>query len=350
MRNRDLPDGGNLPERLRRFADVVAEDSPLYSTLSRAAAEDPVALDILAAAPSTLPAANILLAAVHYLLLSGYRSPLASHYQSVVGPEVEPAGDPVPLFHDFCADHFDLLVELVATRGVQTNEVRRCATLLPAFATVALADPRPLALIEIGPSAGLNLLFDRYRYDYGPAGAAGPEDSPLILTCEIRQGAPPIPRPLPEVAQRVGVDLHPLDLRDRDAVQWARALVWPEQLDRIARLESAIAIAREDPPPLIAWDAVDLLPSLLEQVPTTAVPVVFHSYVLNQFDDQARERLEEILRADSTRETIHRIGIEFPRPEGDLPEIAHTIYSGGEPSTKLLGTAHFHGAWLRWIG
>ena len=269
--------------------------------------------------------------------------------RSLVRPlEVEPVGDAAALFREFCRDNQDLLTELVATRGVQTNEVRRCATLLPAFATVAASDRRPLALIEIGPSAGLNLLFDRYRYDFGPAGSTGAENAPLTLTCQIRQGNPPIPRPLPEVAQRVGVDLNPLDLNDRDAVQWARALVWPEQTERMARLEAAMAIARQDPPRLVAGDAVDLLPSLLGEVPAAAVPVVFHSYALNQFAEEAREKVEQILRDASGRGTLHRIGIEFPRPQAEVPEITHTVYAGGDASTRLLGTAHFHGAWLAW--
>jgi hypothetical protein len=344
--NRDHPEGGKLAERLRRFADHVGEQSPLYQTLARAAAEDDAAVAILADAPYSQPPANLLFAAVQYLLLEGAGPRLASHYPAVAGPGAEPEGDPVAAFHEFLVEHRDRITALVASRRVQTNEVRRCTALLPAF--TAARDPTlPLALIEVGASAGLNLLFDRYHYDYG-AVESGPARSPLTLTCEIRSGDPPIPVPVPEVVARVGLDLHPIDVADPDAVRWARSLIWPEQLDRVERFETAVAIARGSPPTLVQGEALELLPRAIESSPVEASLVVYHSFVLNQWTAEDRGRLDDLLTRAANQRPIDRISVEMLEPGAEYADITHTRYQGGKSEPRRLGTAHYHGVWLQW--
>ena len=107
---------------------------------------------------------------------------------------------------------------------MQTNEVRRCCYLLPAVTLAArLAAPAPLALIEAGASAGLNLGLDGYAYDYGTGTITGDPRSPLTLHCELRGGTPPpLALPAPDIAWRAGIDLSPLD---PDDAAWLRALV-----------------------------------------------------------------------------------------------------------------------------
>lgn len=334
-----------IAERMRGQAVYSADDSPLYARLSEALADDPVVHGIIAAGSLTAPIPLNLFAAVHYLLAQGRDPALASHYPSLAGPGAEPTGDPVALFRDFGEEHRAALEQLVATRGVQTNEVLRCTALMPAFATVAASDPRPLWLIELGPSAGLNLLFDRYHYDYGSLGSTGPEDSPLTLATELRAGEPPVPSPLPEVAGRVGVDLDPIDLTDADAVAWIRALIWPEQVERLARLKQAITIALADPPPVVAGDAVEALPALLAEVPDDTAPVVFHSFALNQVPEKGREQIEATLRDAGRHHTVHRVSMEILGAEA---EVTHTRYAEGSADERVLGTAHFHGRWLAW--
>jgi len=343
--NREQPDGGRIAERLRGFAEHVGEHSPLYRTLATALADDPLAIGILGEAPHGQPPANLLLAAVQYLLLEGAEPELAAHYPSLAARN-EPVGDPVHLFHDFLEAHRDAVTALVASRRVQTNEVRRCTTLLPAF--TAARDPEsPLALIEVGASAGLNLLFDRYRYDYGVA-VSGPGDSPLTLTCEIRSGEPPIPVRMPVVASRVGLDLHPIDVTDPRGVRWARALVWPEQVERVERLDAAVAIARQDPPTILAGDAVDLLPGAIAAAPDDASLVVYHSYVLNQWRAGDRARLDELLLSASASRRIDRVSIEMLVRGEAFPFVDHTRYRAGRAESRRLGSAHSHGEWLRW--
>jgi len=244
------------------------------------------------------------------------------------------------------ADNRDRLVSLVSTRTVQTNEVRRCTALLPAF-TAVRDRSLPLGLIEIGAAAGLNLRFDRYRYDYGTV-ATGADRSPLTLTCEVRHGGPPIPPAMPEVASRLGLDLHPIDPADEDGVRWARSLLWPEQVERVHRFETAMAMARDDPPPILAGDALELLPDAIAHVPVDASLVVYHSFVLNQWDAGARARLDGVLRAASTERRIDRIAIELLARGRTYPSMDHTRYERGVGEERHLATVHHHGEWIRW--
>jgi hypothetical protein len=343
VRNRDAPDGGHLPERLRRFAEIAEPGSPLSARLARGMAESDVALDILAEAPHGQPAANILLAAVHFLLLGGAEHPLRDHYPSV-GDAPTPDADPMPNFEDFCRRERGALIELVSTRTVQTNEVRRCVALRPAIAHAA-ASSDVIALLEIGPSAGLNLLLDRYHYDYGDGIGAGPLDAGLTLTT-TRRGTEPLPLDLPRIAWRRGIDLHPLDVTDADDMRWVRALLWPEQSDRMERFDAAAEIARTDPPKLVQGDAVDDLGDLIATAPADARVIVFHSFVINQFTDSQRSRLRDALVAADR--PIDRISIEMLSRGAEAPEILHTRYDGGEHPAHQLGTAHHHGEWIAW--
>ncbi|AOT02421.1 DUF2332 domain-containing protein [Arthrobacter sp. U41] len=201
-----------------------------------------------------------------------------------------------PAFRGFLDSRWEDISRIVLTRATQTNEAGRCATLLPSLAQIAAAGGRPLALLEVGASAGLALFPDRYGYEYGagagvtrlaPAGAA-PGTYP-VLGCTVT-GPVPFPAELPQVVWRAGIDLNPLDVRNPDDVAWLEALIWPEQEFRRERLRRAIAIARDDPPLLVAGDLNDRLPALAAQAPAEATLVVFHSAVMAYLDAAARDR------------------------------------------------------------
>ncbi|HEY7356232.1 MAG TPA: DUF2332 domain-containing protein, partial [Ktedonobacterales bacterium] len=150
-----------LARRFQRFAEQEAEPafSPLYARLCRGIASDPQVLTLAAAVPPGQPTPNLLLAAVHYLLLQGIGHPLAAFYPSLTSSP-DPS-DAYPAFQSFCLEYASDIRALLLSRRVQTNEVARCACLLPAFELVSRQTARaPLALIEIGASAGLNLLWD----------------------------------------------------------------------------------------------------------------------------------------------------------------------------------------------
>lgn len=246
------------------FADRQARgSSPLYEALCRGVAGDPALLAFLDTLPEAKRQPNLLLAAVR--LLHGV------------------PGDVDELRHRALTDPGRLRATMLA-RATQTNEAGRCAAMLPVLAAL----PGPLALIEVGASAGLCLYPDRYRVDYGDV-AVGPEDSPVRISCAVT-GRVPLPTQAPDVRWRAGIDLNPLDVRDPDDVRWLEVLVWPEHTERVARLRGAVQVAAADPPYLVAGDLNERLGALAEQVPDGCTTVVLHTAVLAYLDEDARAR------------------------------------------------------------
>ena len=305
------------------------------------------------------PPPNMLFGAAHFLLLAGADHPLAAHYPAISGAErpFEPA---LPAFRDFCLSQRAALVELLQSRRMQTNVIQRCICLLPAFGLITSETQRPLTLIEIGPSAGLNLKWDRYHYRYpasGPATALewGDPESGVGLTTE-RRGMlvlPPLPEPI-EVGSRRGIDLNPIDAGDADAMRWLRALIWPEHVERQERMSAAVAIARQHPPPLIRGDAVELIPGLLDEALAEAQGdtsiVVFATHVLYQLPRDERVRLLKSIE-QFAHETGTRVDfISMEASGADFSELMLTTYGPEERRTRKLAEANGHGRWLEWLG
>jgi len=212
------PSTDDLSRRFERFARRECHVSPLYERLSLGIADDPELLAIAAHAKPGQPVPNLFLAVVHFLLLGGMQHSLAHFYPSI-HPTGASSADPFPSFRALCLEYRQDILELISSRLVQTNEVRRCGCLLPAFMHVTQqAGGRPLALVEIGASAGLNLLWDRYGYDYGIGRRYGNSCSPVLIVCGLRSDRHlPLPDVWPVVTMRVGLDLNPIDVRDPDA-------------------------------------------------------------------------------------------------------------------------------------
>jgi hypothetical protein len=328
----------------------VGVSSPLYGHLLLAVADDPELLALAGAARRDQPAGLLLLAAVHYLLLrnEGPMPPIAGFYPDIAGG-VARTGDPVPAFREFCLEHRDMIRVLVAARRVQTNEVGRSAYLLPAFALASeMARGIPLALVEVGASAGLNLLFDRYAYDYGDGVVRGDAASTVRISCSLRgEAIPPLANAMPEVASRVGVDLDPVDVRDSDAHLWQRALIWPEHTTRAENLRHALQIAQESPPPVVAGDALALLPGILDSIPQDAVPCVFHTHAVYQFAPQDRDHLYALLvERSALRGLLVRIGMEPLEARHSV--LSFSIYRHSHAAEQRLADCDYHGAWLTW--
>jgi hypothetical protein len=340
---------GELAQRFRRFAEVECRGwSPLYDHLASSVADDQEVLALAAHAPPGQPVPNLFLGAVHLLLLSGERSPVAEFYADLT-ERVAPATEAYPVFRAFCLAHVETIRHLLATRRVQTNEVGRCTYLFPAFMQVfALARYRPLALVEIGTSAGLNLMWDRYGYRYGDDAVCGERDSPVQLTCALRgDRRPPLPLRVPAVARKMGVDLNVIDVRDPDAVQWLHALVWPEARERATTLRNAIEVTRADPPDLRSGDGLALLPAILEDVPAKVPVCVFHTHTVNQFSSEARERLSAWLVECGRERELYRISAEWL---GTVhPQVEVTAWRDGVAEQRLLAYCDPHGRWLEWV-
>lgn len=327
--------------------NVFADSSSLYEKLARRIADDPQVLALAAHRQAHQPASNLLFAAVHYLLFRLEDDPLTLFYADLAR-RPNTADDPYPIFRAFCLEHADEIIALVSTRRVQTNEVARCNFFLPAFTLIAQTlNDVPFALIEVGGSAGLNLNWDRYRYRYSNGVRAGDPLSLVRLQCELRgTGRPPLPGALPRVVSRVGIDLHPIDVFDDDAMLWLLALIWPEQTSRANRLRSAIAVAREFPPALRGGDALEQTPRLLDEIPLDTPVVLFHSFVLNQLADELRTRYYDMLRERCAGRILFDVAVEpFAWP---APMVLTTLRDGAE-TQQPLATCDHHGRWLEWI-
>ena len=225
-----------------------------------------------------------LFAAVHYLVLTGE------------APEALSGS-----FEDFAAalvEHEDALRARLVMHGVQTNVVQRCTSILPALLTASGETGLPLELVELGPSAGLNLLVDRYRYRYAN-GTFGPADALLELTVDEHGGR--VPAALLErelvVRRRRGIDLAPIDATSPEGYLLLRSFLWPGLEDRIARLDAAVETLRRmpDPPELIEGDYAKLLPTVLADRSADALTVVFETFSVVYLPADAARDLGEAL-------------------------------------------------------
>lgn len=258
-----------------------------------------------------------------------------------------------PQVRGWFVEHWDLVAREARTRATQTNEAGRCATLLPVLASI----DGPVALLEVGASAGLCLYPDRYscRYVDGADGidevrvdpASGP--SAVELTCWVDDLAR-VPRRLPDVVWRAGIDLNPLDITDADDAAWLDALVWPEHDDRRARLAAAATVVAAEPPLLVTGDLLDALPGLAAQAPAAATLVVQHSAVLTYVDLAVRERFAAL---------VHELGAVWLSNEGVgvLPQVAATLPPGTDVGGRFVvardgvavALAEQHGRGLGWV-
>jgi hypothetical protein len=283
-----------IAARYATFAtDEARGNSEIYERLARAVAGSKEILEFLATLPADRRQPNLFLAAIRHLSgVPGSDSELAG----IVRAKGEPIRD------------------LMLSRTTQTNEPARCAVLLPLLARL----PQPLALLEVGASAGLCLLPDRYGYAYGRARLAPAEtgpNTPPMFECRV-SGAVPIPSALPTVAWRCGIDLNPIDVSARAETAWLETLVWPGQERRAAQLRAALAVARAEPPRVVRGDLRTDLAAVTAEAPQSATLVVFHSAVLGYVPARAdREDLVRQIRR------IRAVWISNEAP-GVLPDLA----------------------------
>jgi hypothetical protein len=306
-----------IAEGYRAFSEGEANESPEYSALAAAVAGDRDVLAFLAGLPGGKRQPTLFLASL----------------RSLDGVPRDAAD-----LHDRVTGDAERLRATMLSRATQTNEPARCAALLPALALI----DGPLALVEVGTSAGMCLYPDRYAYEYDGQLVGGPSE--VLLRCTTSGGVP-LPQALPEVVARVGVDLNPLDVTDPADLAWLRALVWPgpREVDRLARLEAAAAVVAEDPPTLLAGDLVDRLPDALALVPDGATPVVMHTALLPYVDTGRRAEFVELVRSVPVRwlaqegaGMVPGTGEQFPGGWGpyfvlslDGRPLAHTAPHGG---------------------
>lgn len=310
-----------------------ASSSPLYLELVYIIAENPDLLAVLNEMEN-LPRPNMLLAGVQYLLMRDPIDPLAGHYPNFEG-EASPRSELASEFRRFVADHRDELVEIGRTRYTQTNECRRCTALLPAIWKCGEAS---FHLIDVGASAGLNLLLDSYHYRWGHV-VWGP-DSPVRLEAQSL-GIEPVPEDI-RILSRTGLDLNPIDPGDADERLWLAALVWPEHQARRERLGAALDLAASHPVDLVPGDAVDNLRGVFGSLPPGEPAIVMHAFALNQFTDQRRREFAAILAGERGNRPVVEVALEAIDRNDGAAGLAIDAGSG----LIELGRAHPHGEWL----
>ena len=282
-----------------------------------------MAADLLGPEPSW-DAPLRLLGGLHYLVLAGEAT-----------------------WEDHLGEHRAFLSTFIREHGVQTNEVQRSWVLLPLLLRVVrLTGARSLDLVELGPSAGLNLVWDRYRYRY-EAGEWGPAAASLQLDGEERR---PIPGELlelsPQVRGRVGIDRSPIDVTSDEGARLLRCFVWAGQDERLERLDRAIEALRGDPPELVQGDFVELLPVTLDAQPRDGLTVVFQTATWGYLSEDGRARLRAVLEEAGRSLPLAFISTGEPRNEQHCWGLRIVYWPGSE--RDFAGHADFHGAWLHW--
>jgi hypothetical protein len=347
----------DLAARFAAFSRATRTRAPLYSRLSAGIAGNDLVERLFADAPSPARVPVNLFAAVHFLLLGESDAPLARFYPDLAAhPE---GGDPVPAFLAFCAERAEPVGALLASRLPQTNEVGRSSLLLAGLAQLAA---EPVTLLDVGASAGLNLLLDRYAYLDAQGHLLG--QSTVTVPCSVRgvrpgaEGAHGLADRFPAISARLGLDATPVDLSDPVAVRWLEACVWPDQADRLARLRAAIDIAHAHPVQVRAGDAVaDLAAVLAELDADSAVVATSWALCYLAFDRQ-REFMAELARLGASHD-FSWVWAEAPERVRVLPVptalagdratlLGLSTWRGGVRSDRLLARCHDHGGWLNW--
>lgn len=329
-----------------------------------AVAGDEAALGLVMRAPAAQRRPTLLLAAIHDLLLAGAEHGLAAHVPTVADRR-SAHGSAGELALDFCAAHAQQLTDILAKHSTQTNEVNRVAALMPALAHAVPAGA-PLRLVELGASAGLNLLADRYavRYAHGGGGRfstpeyRNPHHPPVVCRCEVRSELTP-PTSRATIASRIGVDRHPIDLRNPREARWLLACTWPDEADRVARLRAAIALARRDPPTVVRGDALALVGELVGPE-AGEHPVIWHSWVLAYATPSEQHALAGAIDELGARRDLTWIYLEQPSETPGLPTPSHAhhdpadsalvavSYRRGTRTAQRLADVHPHARHMRW--
>jgi hypothetical protein len=315
-------------ERYARFAEKEAPGrSALYAEWAAGVAGDGPVQDVLARIPENRRQPPLVFAVTRLLgaALEGY-----------------------PVWRDFVLRNADAVVAECSARSLQTNEPLRLAALLPVLSEI----DGPIALLEIGASAGLCLYPDRYSYRFtGSDGevrvALDPIDgvSPVVLASRVDGELPELR--LPEIVWRVGIDLAPLDARDTDDRRWLQGLVWPGETGREQRITAALDIAASDPPTLVTGDALERLDALVATAPVGATLVITTPGVLVHIPRAARSALVARIREIPARwVTIDPPGLldvwEPPIDVEEWPGFAVAL------DGRVRAAADPLGAWWEW--
>ena len=342
----------------------------LTAALFEAIAAHDGLLDRLAVLPADRLPALLGSAAIAFLVRRDRPVPLAGYFPEpgVAQPRFDEGF--FPAFRTFCAARLDDIAELCQGRRYQMNEVARCAQIALGIAATAPGH-EPVGLADLGTGAGLGLQLDRYRYQVGGQ-AAGPATAALRLDCAVRGPRRPPRAGLPPIAERAGIDLHPIDVQDAAARSWLQACAPPEA-SALARLSAAIEVTRRHPVPLVAGDVVDALPAVLDRFPPGRPVIVVDAYLAVFLPGERRAALAATLAEAGRARPVtwlsldplvplgpggHRSvqGLHLPgwlvrdyQRSGVFAVLGARTFHRGTGQGRLLARAHPSGQWVEWL-
>ena len=314
-----MAETGRLAEHFAA-GDSIFVSSPLYRSLCRTVAREPSVLELLTQRQPGQQPSFLLFGAVHYLLLSGLEHSLGGYYPSLHGAAAADPSGAGPALVDFCRTYGADLAELIRTRLVQTNVVKRSAGLRLALWAVGQRCEQPVHLIEVGASAGIHLHVDRYRYVVGDR-VFGSRGAAVTIETQWRgPGQPPDLDDVPAIASRTGVDLHPVPAADAAERLWLRALVWPENQHAAELLMAALDSVAADPPAIMAGDAISVCPRLGRSLPPGEPRVVFHAATRMHVPKARRAAFDEAIDSIADGGPLFHAWLEPPSvPHHGLP-------------------------------
>lgn len=320
----------DVAEQYRDFAAYAAGGSATFESWSRAVAEDEEVLAWIGGLPPLKQQPNLVFAAARW-----HGVPAPGPYDGLRAALLGDDGR---------------IRATILERATQTNEVGRLATLVPAFAGLR----GPLALVEVGASAGLCLYPDRWGYRWRTDEGDVELGPPPGLECRVK-GPAPLPTALPDVAWRGGVDLNPLSVLDDDDTGWLETLVWPEHDDRRERLRHAVAVARADPPALVRGDLLAELPALVDEAGRHGEVVVFHSAVIAYLEEPDRDAFTTLMERLVAEGRCHWVSNEGKNVLPSVTATGPAIPPGKQSFVlgvdgRMVALTHGHGRSLSWLG
>jgi hypothetical protein len=284
-----------------------------------------------------------LLAAIHRIVLAGRAPALARFYPSAGGTD---HGDAWSAFLAVAHEFRDEIGPAI-NEQVQTNEIGRAAALAGGFVEAATRGGLPIALREVGASGGLNLRWDRYAYDTG-RGIGGDPNSPVRFE-NVWGAQPPDLSAHVTVIDRRGCDISPIDASSPDGARRLESFVWPDHLERLARLRAALAIAAQVPVTIDKADAGEWVASQVATSRPGVTTVVFHSIVLQYLPTASRRAMRDALVAAGSKATPDAPIAWFRmEPAGAQADLRLTWWAGGEAREDVVGTCGYHGAPVTW--
>lgn len=323
---------GEIAEIYRWFAGEAAPSSPLWAEVCRWVAATPSVADRLDALPGMKRQPQLFLAALRYLDAPTHP-----------GPELD----------TWVATHWAEVERAVLGHATQTNEPARVALHLPLLAGLS-RDHGPLALVEVGSSAGLCLVPEAYAYRYELPGGRIVEvgEGDPVIECRVSGASPPeAAYVLPDLAWRCGIDLAPLDPADPDVRAWLRALVWPGQQEREERLARALDTASRRPVPVVRGDALEELAGVVAEARRhAATVVVMHTATLSYLPRERRAAFGGAVRELGA----HWLSCEGERVVPEVRDRQPPEVDDGTPSFVLALDGHplarvgQHGGWIHW--